>query len=302
MDSIIADRIHNILPDSLKSKKNSLEFNDEMQALKDFINEQSEENLSKVKSLLGIDSIDKKQAKLFLSILNVKDFLYSPFFILNQLLPESLQNLSLSDIELAITTIKSTLDEGSEEVLQHLAETLQLGSSNRENIQNILNILLLIKFPENNLSILTNENFTICKTIEEERDAGYTNFNWGDIDDYTLGVNDDRGLALKFTPEFLKHYFRVVSTDTRKVKVLRAGHAHRHRKFRLNGKKIAETLPVSGGLKMYHTFSHGIDYAQIITINKRVNRWLKQSFKRYFDYEEFEVSEPKPSFYQKDAL
>ena len=300
----LSDRIQDILPDSLKSKKNSLEFNDEMQALKDYINEQSEENLSKVKSLLGIDSIDKKQAKLFLSILNVKDFLYSPFFILDTLLPESLQNLPLDNIDDAIDTIQSTLgvEVDSEETLQRLAEVLELKSSDRQEIQNILELLYLKKYPENNLSILSNEYFTICKKIEVERADRVTNFNWGDIDDYTLGVNNTRNIALMFTPEFLKHYFRVVSTDTIKVKTLRAGHSHKHRNFRFNGKTIAETLPVSGGLKMYETFSHGIDYAQIITINRRVKEWLKQSFQRYPDDDEFTLTSPKPCFYQKEAL
>ncbi len=188
----LSKRISNLLPKHLIEKKLS-DIKSTIQALEEFINNQTANNLKKVQDLLKTSNIDKKKAKQILSILKVQDFLktYSPL-------------------------------------------------------------------------------------IERERIQDITSFNWGDITTSFLGPNFRRGAGLCLTSEFVKDYFRAVSTENRQVKALRAGHAHSNKVFSLNGKKgFIEILPVAGELKCYDSIRSPVDRADMITIAPKVKEWKK---------------------------
>jgi hypothetical protein len=206
----LSKRLLNVLPKHLRNK-DTKEIRHIIQALENYISEQSPFNLIKLKTFLKIQKIDKKKAKQILSILKVQDFLTNPNFLKA---PTNFNNYNSSNI---------------------------------------------------------------AQYIENYRKEENSSFCWGDISKNLLGLNTKRGIALSFTPEFTKDYFRAISTENAKVKTLRAGHAHFHRKFSINGKKaFIEILPVAGELNLYDTLRLPLDISEKITISPKVKNWTNQ--------------------------
>ncbi|NGX62914.1 MAG: hypothetical protein KR126chlam6_00316, partial [Candidatus Anoxychlamydiales bacterium] len=228
------------------------------------------------------------------SILFRKDKKFSLSDRITNILPKKLRkdNSSSDDFEDVIKALKDFIASQS--------------SKNKKEVQKFVEGSIDKKRAKLILSTLRIQDFLNCKLIaevvQEERKKSTTSFNWGDIKE-KLGYNCDRGAGLTFTPEFIKDYFRAISSDTRKVKTLRAGHAHAHIKFSLDGKKdFIEILPVAGNLEFYDVVRKPVDSAQIITVQSgKVKKWTKNTLKRDRDAENTRISSEK-TFYKTKAI
>ncbi len=119
------------------------------------------------------------------------------------------------------------------------------------------------------------------KQIKTMRLLNQNNYCWGDIEDNCFGFNHSRGIGFSLTPALIKDYFRLISSETRKVKALRAGHAHYSKSFALDNKKgFIEILPAAGELKCYDKLRAPIDKAKLITPKDKVKDWEEKDITR----------------------
>lgn len=117
------------------------------------------------------------------------------------------------------------------------------------------------------------------------RDQMRSNFNWGDIGCcQTSGFQPTgRGESFLFDPSIIKDYFRAVSSNRRKIKILTAGHQHKVKNFELYGKNFISILPISGDFLSKSTWLTFEDMFRIISITKdhpKAIDWVIQDFSR----------------------
>lgn len=203
-----------------------------------------------------------------------------------KLLPNHLVGKNLTEITPSIKALNDFILNQSEDNLQKAKNELKIKNLDKKRAKQILSILkvqdVLIQY-----SVL----------IEDERKDGYTSFNWGDITKNCI-KKSARGNGLCLSADFIKDYFRVVSIDNRKVKVLRAGHAHCHKEFSYKDKKgFIEILPVAGELEGYDSYRSAKDISEMVTIFPKVKQWQKQMLTRKRSEEDTQISNLKP-FYQ----
>jgi len=180
------------------------------------------------------------------------------------LLPRHLKNKKISEIINTKQALKNYIKNQTFRNLQKLKKELNIAKIDKKRAKQILSILKVQDCLMNYSSL-----------IVQERKRALTSFNWGDISAEFLGPTQ-RGAGLCLTPAFIKDYFRAISTDTRKVKVLRAGHAHAHIVFSLEGRKgFIEILPVAGELNIYDLIREPIDRAEMVKVAPKVKDWTK---------------------------
>jgi hypothetical protein len=193
------------------------------------------------------------------------------------LLPKHLKNKKLSEIKDSVKNLKAFISN------PHVV--FNKDHINKKNAKQLLSILKVQDFL-----------ITYSSVIENERKKNLSSFNWGDIKN-SLGQNFSRGAGMTFTPEFIKDYFRAISSENVKVKALRAGHAHLNKSYSLNGKKgFIEILPVAGELECYDRLREPVDRADIITIAPKVKNWKERLIIRQRGNIESELG-PEKTFY-----
>lgn len=202
---------------------------------------------------------------------------------IQNLLPKDLKNKELSEIEPETRALEKYIKTLTNESLQEAKRLLKTSSLDKKKAKQILGILKVQDFLK-----------TYSKYIEDSRKDNITSFSWGDISKNYSGINFARGAGICLTPELIKEYFRAVSLENRKIKALRAGHAHQYKEFSINGKKgFIEILPVAGELKDYDPLRSPIDMSEMITIAPKVKEWKKQILSRARASDFTTVSSPK---------
>ncbi|NGX29039.1 MAG: hypothetical protein K940chlam1_01232 [Candidatus Anoxychlamydiales bacterium] len=195
---------------------------------------------------------------------------------ITNLLPSHLRDKKINKIQDVKKALDAYIKSQKNENEEKLKTLLKISNIDKKKAKVILSTLKVQDFLKSQLK----PNYTGSDLIKEYREQGYTSFNWGDIAKRHLGENN-RGVGLSLTPEFIKDYFVMISQDNRQVKTLRAGHAHAPKTFSVNGKKgFIEILPVAGENKMYDFLRKPIDKSEIITILPKIKDWKKNLLSR----------------------
>ncbi|NDD57998.1 MAG: serine/threonine protein phosphatase, partial [Chlamydiae bacterium] len=123
-----------------------------------------------------------------------------------------------------------------------------------------------------------------------------TTTNWGDIasEGEASLLLDPGSRNWKLSPQDIKNYFKMISTENHKVKYLFRGHEHESKHHHVGAKLVATTLSVGMDSPLQVKYPHQADLSYILTTAPKIKDWTKKAIMRASGDSFCETTDPVP--------